>query len=195
MRKLIFSGVLALAACGPTGDRADADRASGAQAVDVANPSVAAGSLSRGGGKPVAKGAENVVIPANGVAIEEVLPVVRATEPGPVPTSLPSSIPEQFRGRWGLTPADCTSTRGDNKGLLVIGGKDLTFYEAKGRLNRVMAAPAADRFEGSFNLTGEGMTWTRVERFDVKLDTLRRRTDKAPADEPPVDLNYTRCSG
>ena len=30
-------------------------------------------------------------------------------------------IPAALRGRWGMTPADCTSTRGDAKGLLEIG--------------------------------------------------------------------------
>ena len=30
-------------------------------------------------------------------------------------------IPAAIQGRWGLTPADCTSTRGDAKGLLTIG--------------------------------------------------------------------------
>src|SRR5678815_313320 len=26
-------------------------------------------------------------------------------------------IPEQYRGRWGMVAADCTSTKGDAKGL------------------------------------------------------------------------------
>src|SRR5688572_30753552 len=31
-----------------------------------------------------------------------------------------STIPASLHGRWGLTPADCTSTRGDAKGLLIV---------------------------------------------------------------------------
>src|SRR5436190_24401153 len=27
-------------------------------------------------------------------------------------------IPEQYRGRWGMVPADCTSTKGDAQGLI-----------------------------------------------------------------------------
>ncbi len=30
------------------------------------------------------------------------------------------TIPAALHGRWGMVPADCTSTRGDNKGLLTI---------------------------------------------------------------------------
>ena len=29
-------------------------------------------------------------------------------------------IPAAFHGRWGMVPADCTSTRGDNKGLITV---------------------------------------------------------------------------
>jgi hypothetical protein len=194
MKNLSVLLLLALAACRPTGDRAAADRASGAQTVDVSDVPGSAG-LARSGGDPVAKGAENVVIPANVIAPVQPEETNVPTVTGPVPTSLPKTIPSQFRGRWGLTAADCTSTRGDNKGLLVIGDQGLTFYEARGTLDRTIAAPAADRFEGSFRFSGEGMTWVRVERFEVELDSLRRRTDQTPGGEPPVDLRYTRCLG
>src|SRR4051812_2684079 len=32
-------------------------------------------------------------------------------------TPAQTEIPTAIRGRWGLVPADCTSTRGDAKGL------------------------------------------------------------------------------
>ena len=41
----------------------------------------------------------------------------------------PGPIPAAIRGRWGLTPADCTSTRGDAKGLLEIGPDTLKCSE------------------------------------------------------------------
>ena len=34
------------------------------------------------------------------------------------------TIPAALQGNWGLVPADCTSTRGDNKGLLRITDKN-----------------------------------------------------------------------
>jgi len=194
MKIFILLSFVALTACRQTGDQAAADRASGRQAVDVTDvPGAGAPGNSRT--DPVAKGAENVVIPANAVvpvgeSSNDASPIMQ-----PVKGSLPNSIPSQFRGRWGLTAADCTSTRGDNKGLLVIGSKDLKFYEARGALARTISVPAADRFEGAFNFTGEGMTWSPVEQFEVELDTLRRRTSQTPEGEPPVDLSYTRCPG
>ena len=33
------------------------------------------------------------------------------------PPALPTSFPAAIQGRWGLVPADCTSTKGDAKGL------------------------------------------------------------------------------
>ena len=195
MKYLIVVSLVALAACGPTGDRADADRASGEQAVGVTDPPGPMANAARRSGDPVAKGAQNVVIPANVVAPAQTPPVTAPKIDSVAPTSPSTSIPDQFHGRWGLTAADCTSTRGDNKGLLVIGRKQLSFFEAKGTLARVIEVPAPNRFDASFNFTGEGMTWTRTERFDVNLDSLRRRTDQAPGGEPPVDLNYTRCQG
>src|SRR5688500_4994135 len=37
-----------------------------------------------------------------------------SSESGPV------AIPAAFHGRWGMVPADCTSTKGDAKGLITI---------------------------------------------------------------------------
>ena len=51
-------------------------------------------------------------------------------------------IPTAFRGRWGLSPADCTSTKGDAKGLLTIADTRLTFYESKGTFVKMLGATA-----------------------------------------------------
>ena len=42
-------------------------------------------------------------------------------------------IPATIQGRWGLTPADCISNRGDAKGLLIIAADSLKFYELRAR--------------------------------------------------------------
>ncbi len=42
----------------------------------------------------------------------------------------PGKIPASLHGRWGMTPADCTSTRGDAKGLLIVSADGLKFYES-----------------------------------------------------------------
>ena len=108
------------------------------------------------------------------------------------PATLPTSIPTQFHGRWGLTSADCTSTRGDAKGLLTINDARLTFFEAKGTLDKVLGA-TANSFDANYGFSGEGQTWQRVERLKLVNDELNRRTDAQTGQEPPVNLTYKRC--
>ena len=107
-------------------------------------------------------------------------------------TPLPTSIPAQFHGRWGINRADCTSTRGDAKGLLTISGAELKFYESRGTLGKVLGA-TANGFDANYGFSGEGQTWQRVERFKLVDGRLQRRTDAAAGQEPPVNLTYERC--
>jgi len=96
-------------------------------------------------------------------------------------------IPAALQGRWGLTPADCTSTRGDAKGLLVIGPNELRFYES-------VAVPAAnvmtseDSVGGSFNFTGEGQSWTKYQSLQAE-DGRLTRTER----DPLASFRYVRC--
>lgn len=171
MRNLILvAAATALAACQPAADKAPANEAA---ANDTA--------LSNDGAEPVAKEAvdsndANVAAPATNT----------------VASAKPTNIPEQFRGRWALVPADC---KGDAaaKGLLVINDARLTFYESRGTLDRIDAWEPANRFTANYGFSGEGMNWERVitlERNGPKL----RRTEEG-GEEGPVDLTYTRCVG
>src|SRR5512134_919075 len=46
-------------------------------------------------------------------------------------TDVPApAIPAAFQGRWGMVREDCTSTRGDAKGLIVIDANGIKFYES-----------------------------------------------------------------
>ena len=108
------------------------------------------------------------------------------------PAKLPTSIPAQFHGRWGLVPADCTSTRGDAKGLLTINDARLTFYESRGTLDKVLGA-TANSFDARYAFSGEGQNWARTERLKVVDRKLNRRTDAEPDQEPPINLTYSRC--
>ena len=110
------------------------------------------------------------------------------TETAPIPTSIPASI----QGRWGLVQADCTSTRGDAKGLLTIGESDLKFYESRGTVAKVIAG-GADRFDADFAFTGEGQEWTRIEKLKLSDGKLQRQTVTQKGEEPGVDLTYQRC--
>ena len=107
-------------------------------------------------------------------------------------TSLPSSIPDQFHGRWGINKADCTSTKGDAKGLLTIDAARLAFYESRGVPGKVLGTTVTS-FDANYAFTGEGQTWERVERLTLVDGKLQRRTDAAAGQEPPVNLTYNRC--
>ena len=132
--------------------------------------------------------------PTEQVAVNGADVGVPANHVAPAPAKLPTRIPEPFQGRWGLTQADCTSTRGDAKGLLTISDARLTFYEAKGTLNKVIAVTETS-FAARYGFSGEGQTWMRTERFSLVKAELHRTTDAEPGQEPPVNLTYARCPG
>lgn len=110
--------------------------------------------------------------------------------PAPLPSA--TTIPAAIQGRWGLVPADCTSTRGDAKGLLTVEPALLRFYESRGTLKAVKEATDT-RIRASFEFSGEGMTWQRDETLDVQDGgkTLIRR--EYGDDAQPGPFKYARC--
>ena len=108
-----------------------------------------------------------------------------STTPAPAPLM---KIPAALQGRWGLTPADCTSALGDAKGLLVINSNELRFYESR-------AVPAASTnadsasISGNFTFTGEGQTWSKYESLKVDKQTLVRTEIN-----PMASFTYAKCS-
>ena len=132
--------------------------------------------------------------PAEQAAVNRANVGAPANKVAPTPAKLPIHIAAQFQGRWGLTKADCTSIRGDAKGLLTISDARLTFYEAKGTLDKVIAATKAS-FAARYGFSGEGQTRLRTERFNLIKAELHRTTDAEPGQEPPVNLTYARCPG
>jgi hypothetical protein len=97
-------------------------------------------------------------------------------------------IPASLHGRWGLTPGDCTSSRGDTKGLLIVSGDSLKFYEAQ-------ATPAPDlktsgtSASGDFAFTGEGMKWKKYEALELQKNKLVRTESN-----PMASFTYARCA-
>ena len=116
-------------------------------------------------------------------------PIVAETSESDAPEA---AIPTAAQGRWGLVPADCTSTRGDAKGLLTIDGTTLKFYESRGTLGKV-AERSDTRIRASFAFSGEGMTWDRDEVLEVQDGgkTLVRRESGEGAEPGP--FKYARC--
>ena len=98
-----------------------------------------------------------------------------------------AAIPGYLHGRWGLTPGDCTSTRGDAKGLLTITAERLEFYESRAvPAGNVKTSP--DSFSADFAFTGEGMQWTRYQTLERQGDRLVR-TESSPM----ASHTYARC--
>jgi hypothetical protein len=107
-----------------------------------------------------------------------------ATDPPPAPATL---IPAALQGRWGLAPNDCTSTRGDAKGLLVIGPDSLKFYESRA-VPGGNGQTSPDSISGDFHFTGEGQTWTKFEVLALQKHELVRTESN-----PMASFTYARC--
>ena len=102
------------------------------------------------------------------------------------PAPVMNDIPTELHGRWGMVAADCTSTRGDAKGLIEIGHQTIKFYEALATLKeRRPASP--ESFSGLFGFTGEGQTWEKVQTFTRTGNRLTRT-------EREGTFTYTRCA-
>ncbi len=162
----MFAAALALAACDgsdPVAD--DAENATALPSVD----NVAGGR----DGAPSADGGA----PSNTA-------VVPTTTPASGPAAL---IPTALHGRWGLTPGDCTSTRGDAKGLLIVGSDGLRFYESRAvPVSNVESS--SDSFSANFAFTGEGQTWTKYQALSLDEEKLIR-TESSPM----ASFTYARC--
>jgi len=105
----------------------------------------------------------------------------------PLPASA-STIPVVLQGRWGLSPGDCISSRGDAKGLMVVRPDGLDFHESR-------AVPTADvetdgnSIAGNFAFAGEGQSWTRYESLKLDKQVLTRTET-----HPTASFSYAKCS-
>lgn len=111
-----------------------------------------------------------------------------ATVPSDALPAPAAAIPAALHGKWGLTPADCTSTRGDTKGLLVVSRDGLAFYESRAVPARNINV-SSDSISADFAFTGEGQSWTRFETLQIKKDLLVRTESR-----PMASFTYARCT-
>ena len=129
---------------------------------------------------------------------ETTLAASAGPEPEPATTghnaTATNQIPVALQGRWGLVPGDCTTTRGDDKGLLTIGASDLRHYESVGKLRSVSSA-TTNSINGTFDYTGEGMNWTREVTLTAQNDGKSLDFRDKGSDGPPGNRTYTRCPG
>jgi hypothetical protein len=144
-----------------------------------------------GGNEPVADGAENTAaLPSinKPAASADGAPPANATAPSTSSATNPAAaIPPALHGRWGLTPADCTSTRGDAKGLLVVSADGLQFYESRA-VPTGNVQTSGNSIGADFAFTGEGQTWTKFQTLVLEDDKLVR-TESSPM----ASFTYARC--
>jgi hypothetical protein len=107
-----------------------------------------------------------------------------AANAAPAPAA---AIPAALQGRWALAPNDCTSIRGDAKGLLVIGPGELRFYESRA-VPGANVATSADSISGEFAFTGEGQTWSKFQALQRKKEELVRTESN-----PNASFTYAKC--
>jgi hypothetical protein len=111
---------------------------------------------------------------------------VQTAEPAPA-VSGAAKIPAALQGRWGLTPADCMTARGDEKGLLIVTGDALKFYESRA-VPSADVQSGADTVSGNFAFTGEGQSWTKYQSLQLKDHDLVRTESN-----PTASFTYAKC--
>lgn len=144
-----------------------------------------------GGRDPVAKEANNT---AGLPVVNEAAPSATgephgdATRPATSTPQAAASIPAALHGRWGLNPNDCVPGRSDAKGLLVVSGDGLRFYESRA-VPSAGAAPGQDSISGEFAFTGEGMEWTKYQSLQLQgRELVRTETN------PTASFVYAKCT-
>ena len=107
-----------------------------------------------------------------------------------------TAIPAAFHGRWGMVEGDCTSTRGDAKGLMVIGRDSIRFYESVAKPAQLTLV-GDRRIDGNYTATGEGQTWTMLMQLALSADgnSLTRTVDEGDSAPSPGGnrFTYRRC--
>ena len=144
-----------------------------------------------GGSDPVANEANNTAgLPVINDAVPDASGAApEGTQPGAggAPAAVSAGIPAALHGRWGLSPGDCTSTRGDAKGLLIVGAADMKFYESRAVPGSDTQADT-DSITGNFAFTGEGQNWTKFQSLELKGQELVRTESN-----PVASFTYARC--
>ena len=108
--------------------------------------------------------------------------------PDPVPT-----IPETMHGAWGMTAADCAGDAVAADGRIEVSARSIRFYESTAQLQQISQAGAGS-LRATFVFTGEGETWPREMRLDLREngETLVRSDFGENAIVEP--MQYRRCS-
>lgn len=173
----LSGGLLLLAACGDSADKAAPDeKASVAPATDA---------------EPAPPPAAPEPAPAEEYKPDPAMKPPAVPEPGI--GSGDKAIPAAIQGRWAIDASDCPKKPGTDLTALVIDAANLRFHESHGELARVRDR-SANRIVADYKFSGEGMDWDRLMVLSVTDGgkTLVRRDygEGAAANA----MRYTRCS-
>ena len=104
-----------------------------------------------------------------------------------------AAIPAAFYGRWGMSAADCDPANADiAKGLMEISEDGMKFYESRATLNRSVQR-GEDTLRAVFDFSGEGQTWEREMRLDLKDGGKALEREDFEGDLSGQTLKYQRC--
>ncbi len=134
--------------------------------------------------------ADEAAVPGNGAAAT---PAATAPSPADPPVQVGLGIPASMHGRWGLVPGDCTSTRGDAKGLIEVTAGDIRFYESVGQVDAA-SVRTDSTFRARFAFTGEGMQWTRDMQLALGDGGQSLERSEFGQDAIAEPLTYTKCA-
>ena len=102
------------------------------------------------------------------------------------------AVPQALQGRWGLVEADCTSDRGDAKGLITVSGNSIRFYESTATVGEDPRI-SGDTIRAEWDFTGEGMSWSRDMQLALADEGDRLVRTEFGEDAIAEPLTYSKC--
>ncbi|MBX7539780.1 hypothetical protein [Qipengyuania sphaerica] len=108
------------------------------------------------------------------------------------PEMVDGDIPPALHGRWGLVPEDCTSDRGDAKGLVNIDAEGIQFYESRGVVDTVSQSDPGS-FRATYAFSGEGQEWNRDMELTLSEDGTTITRSEFGEEALAEPLTYTKC--
>ena len=141
---------------------------------------------------PVETGIPYSAEPLPGSAIPMAPPVPTASAEGSA-ADAEQTIPVALRGRWGMVPADCTSTRGDAKGLITVDATSIRYYESVAKLTKLTDRNAT-ALRAAIAFRGEGMNWQREVALTLQEGGKALIRQEFGPDASPRPYKYAHCT-
>ena len=105
----------------------------------------------------------------------------------------PAEIPEPMRGAWGMSEADCANESGVAAGMIEISSGSIQFYESTAQLESIAEAGEGS-VRATFAFTGEGETWQREMRLDLRESGQALVRSDFGEDAIVEPMQYRRCA-